>query len=68
MAKSANIYARIEHEVKEQANSNLRNIYEYIAFELQSPENAIGQLNRLEKMILSLEEMPERFRRYDKEP
>lgn len=55
-------------KLSEQADNDLRTIYEYIAFQLQSPENASGQLNRLEKMILSLEEMPERFRRYDKEP
>lgn len=55
-------------KLSKQADSDLRNIYEYIAFDLQSPENADGQLNRLEKMILSLEEMPERIRRYEKEP
>ncbi|MCU6747560.1 MULTISPECIES: type II toxin-antitoxin system RelE/ParE family toxin [Lachnospiraceae] len=55
-------------KLSKQADSDLRNIYEYIAFELQAPENADGQLNQLEKMILSLEEMPERFRRYEKEP
>ena len=38
-----------EVEVSEQADRDLREIFEYIAFELQSPENAIGQLNRLEE-------------------
>ena len=33
-----------EVEVSEQADSDLRGIFEYIAFELQSPENASGQL------------------------
>ena len=37
-------------------------------FELLSPENAEKQLERLEKQILSLDEMPERFPRYGKEP
>ena len=55
-------------EISQQADSDLRGIYEYIAFELQAPENASGQLDRLEKHILSLEQMPERFRRYEKEP
>lgn len=55
-------------EISEQADRDLRGIYEYIAFELQAPEYAGGQLNRLEKHILSLEQMPERFRRYEKEP
>ena len=55
-------------EISEQADSDLRAIYEYIAFELLSPENAGGQLDRLEKGIISLEEMPERYQRYEKEP
>ena len=36
--------------------------------ELQSPENARGQLDRLEEQILSLDTMPERYRKYEKEP
>ena len=57
-----------EVEVSEQADSDLRGIFEYIAFELQSPENASGQLDRLEEQIISLETMPERYRRYETEP
>ena len=57
-----------EVEVSEQADRDLREIFEYIAFELQSPENAIGQLNRLEEQILSLDAMPKRYRKYEKEP
>ena len=57
-----------EVEVSEQADSDLRGIFEYIAFELQSPENASGQLDRLEKQILGLDTMPERYRKYEKEP
>ena len=57
-----------EVEISEQADSDLRRIFEYIAFELQSPENASGQLNRLEEQILSLDMMPERYRKYEKEP
>ena len=44
-----------EIEVSKQADSDLRGIFEYIAFELQSPENASGQLDRLEEQILNLE-------------
>jgi len=55
-------------EISDQADNDLRNIYEYIAFELQSPENASGQLGRLEKGIMGLDQMPERFREYEKEP
>ena len=57
-----------EVELSEQADSDLRGIFEYIAFELQSPENASGQLERLEEQILSLDTMPERYRKYEKEP
>lgn len=52
----------------EQAESDLRGIYEYIAFELLSPENAEGQLDRLEEHILGPETFPEKYRGYDKEP
>lgn len=48
-----------EVEVSEQADSDLRGIFEYIDFELQSPENASGQLDRLEEQILSLDTMGE---------
>ena len=57
-----------EVELSEQADSDLRGIFEYIAFELHSPENASGQLDRLEEQILSLDTMPERYRKYEKEP
>ena len=43
-------------------------IYEYIAFELLSPENAAGQLDRLEENIIELETFPEKYRAYEKEP
>ena len=52
----------------EQAESDLRGIYEYIAFELLSPDNAAGQLDRLEEHIIGLETFPEKFRAYEKEP
>ena len=57
-----------EAEVSQQADSDLRGIFEYIAFELQAPENASGQLERLEEQILSLDTIPERYRKYEKEP
>lgn len=50
------------------AKDDLRDIFAYIAFDLQSVSNAEGQLNRLEKGIASLDQMPERFHVYDKEP
>lgn len=57
-----------EVTITEQAESDLRGIYEYIAFELLSPENAEGQLDRLEEHILGLETFPEKYRAYEKEP
>ncbi len=55
-------------ELSSQADTDLRSIYEYIAFKLHSPNNAIGQLNRLEESIMGLEQMPERFHKYENEP
>lgn len=55
-------------EITDQAKNDLRDVFEYIAFELCSMESAIGQLSRLEKRIGELSQMPERYRRYDREP
>ncbi|MCD8395886.1 MAG: type II toxin-antitoxin system RelE/ParE family toxin [Lachnospiraceae bacterium] len=55
-------------KISSQAETDLRDIYEYIAFELQAPENAAGQIDRLQKTILGLDHMPKRFRCYEKEP
>lgn len=52
----------------EQADADLRGVYEHIAFELLSPDNASGQLDRLEEHIIGLENFPEKFRVYEKEP
>ena len=38
-----------EIKITDQADNDIRNIYEYIACELQSPENAKGQLDRIKK-------------------
>ncbi|MGM9540188.1 type II toxin-antitoxin system RelE/ParE family toxin [Anaerovibrio sp.] len=54
--------------ITEQADADLRGIYEYIAFELMSPDNAAGQLERLEDSITGLEKFPEKFKVYEKEP
>ena len=50
------------------AEIDLRGIFEYIAFELQAPENASGQLDRLEACIMDLDHMPKRYRQYELEP
>lgn len=52
----------------EQADADLRGVYEYIALELLAPDNAAGQLDRLEEHVIGLEEFPEKFRLYEKEP
>ena len=57
-----------EVKVSKQAGDDLRGIFEYIAFELQAPENASGQLQRLEEHILNLNTMPNRYPKYRKEP
>ena len=57
-----------EVTITDQADADLRGIYEYIAFELLSSDNAAGQLDRLEEHIIGLEEFPEKFRPYEKEP
>ena len=54
--------------ISNQAEIDLRGILEYIAFELQAPENASGQLDRLEACIMDLDHMPKRYRQYELEP
>lgn len=51
----------------EQAVNDLHEIYNYIAIQLQARQSARNQLARLKKEIASLEQMPERYRRYDHE-
>ncbi len=55
-------------EVSEQAYSDLRCIFEYIAIELGSPQTATGLLSRLEESITGLMQFPKRFRTYENEP
>ena len=50
------------------ARRDLRNRYEYIAYELLVPETAAGQTQRIMKEIRALEEMPMRYRLYEGEP
>lgn len=45
----------------DQADADLRGIYEYIAFELLSSDHAAGQLERLEEHIVGLGEFPEKI-------
>mgnify|MGYP000171076060 CR=1 FL=1 len=50
------------------AQNDLNDIFKYIAFDLQSFQNATSQLDRIEKAVKSLEQLPSRFRLCDKEP
>ena len=52
----------------EQAASDLRSFFEYIAYDLLAGQNALAKLDRLEQAILSLEEMLERYHRYERKP
>lgn len=51
-----------------EAMNDLREIYAYIAFDLQSPDAAEGQVNRLREEIRSLDFMPSRYAIVDWEP
>ncbi|MDC7290612.1 type II toxin-antitoxin system RelE/ParE family toxin [Blautia schinkii] len=55
-------------EIADAALADMEQLYNYIAFSLLSPENAIGQYNRIADAILTLNMMPERFRVMDSEP
>lgn len=50
------------------ARCDLRNIYEYIAYDLLALETAAGQTQRIMKGIRALGGMPMRFQLYDEEP
>ncbi len=43
------------------ALNDLRNIYAYIAFQLQAPETAKRQIERIQEKICSLDFMPEKY-------
>lgn len=49
------------------ANRDLRNIFEYIFYELKAPQSASGILDKLEQAVLSLEEMPNRYKVIERE-
>ena len=52
-------------EMTDQARTDLRSIYEYIAFAVQSKINADRQVDRIEREILALSDMPERYKVLD---
>ena len=50
------------------ALNDLRNIYAYIAFQLQAPETAKRQIERIQEKICSLDFMPEKYALVEWEP
>ena len=55
-------------EITKEALQDMEDIYNYIALELLSPENAMGQYNRIADEILTLDMSPQRYRIMDSEP
>jgi plasmid stabilization system protein ParE len=55
-------------KITEKALHDMNGIYEYIAVNLQSPENAMVQYNRIADSVLELGFFPEKFRLIDFEP
>lgn len=62
MSTSYNIFYSPE------ALEDIRKIYSYIAYELQVPETALNQVNRIRNQIRSLDCMPMRYSLVDWEP
>ena len=46
----------------------MEDIYDYIALELLSPENTMGQYNHIADEILTLDTFPQRYRIMNSEP
>ena len=57
-----------EVEFTDQARRDLRDILDYISYELQEPQVAVKLVRQITKEILSLEQMSMRYRLYDEEP
>lgn len=55
-------------QITDEALSDMKEIYRYIAESLRSRENAIGQYDRIADEILTLESFPARYRTVDFEP
>ena len=51
----------------EKAEEDLNSIADYLIYKLLAGETALKQIDRIEQAVMSLEEMPERYRIYDKE-
>lgn len=55
-------------EITDAALADMESIYIYIAEQLQSPENAMGQYQRIAEAIESLDMFPQRIKVMDSEP
>lgn len=55
-------------DITDEALTGMDQLYFYIAVRLQSPENAMGQYDRIADSILKLDNMPERYHVMDSEP
>lgn len=54
--------------ITDEALADMEALYNYIAFKLLAPGNAIGQYNRIADAIISLDEYPNRFELFESEP
>ena len=57
-----------EVEFTDQSKRDLRAILDYISYELQEPQVAVKLVRQIMKEILSLNQMPMRYRLYEEEP
>lgn len=55
-------------QITDKALADMEEIYNYIAVQLQAPEYAMGQYNRIADKIVGLSAFPERVKIMDSEP
>lgn len=55
-------------EITDEALNDMEQLYQYIAVNLRSPGNALGQYNRIADEIVKLDVFPEKFSLMDSEP
>lgn len=67
LGKSTNM-KQYKVQITERALSDMEEIYSHIAVQLEAPENAMGQYNRIAEAIEGLNVFPERIRIMESEP
>lgn len=55
-------------QITDKALADMEEIYNYIAIQLQAPENAMGQYNRIAEAIEGLNIFPEKIKLMESEP